>query len=676
MQTKEPQTKWIAANALLRTMLFILYYLFLIAVGIGIVCLFTFASRAVIENVKFSSGGIWIYIFMTFMWLFAGMFVLFFIKPLFKFTHHSDEGRVRITRNNCPALFNMLENVAKESGCELPKRIYLTAQVGASANFDTSFWKLFMPSSRELEIGLGLFEVMNQMEIKGILAHELNHFKQKETKVSNWVWMANAILYDLVYEEDFWDRWLKMLCQSSVWILAFIGLFLDLITGSFRQAGRELYMFTQKGFYKLSRSMEYNADKAGYACAGKEAYISMLCKYAIQARYQEEYNEFLRLLIDEEGKSINDYMKGATIASQCLEQHYRHGADYTHLMKTHSLPRLAKSRIQFKDPWASHPEIDERIAQINAYPSISIDTGNLKKAWELVPEEVVRQVSEKYTSQIYASVPQDLPKMKEEEFKSWIENKINLFYMAKPLEPYFERQLNQFDITTFEHTTESPFTKANEQLLAEQEQAIEDNCLLMDFELNKLDIDRIYYNGKGYRREDKQLYTEHENYLQSLERQATAIDRKIFAYLMSKASTTEQEQLQTAYKHLFEATKIHNRHTCNQWTTYKIYVTNWLHQFPDPDLDRTKELAAIVQEYEANLRYSIDETDTGLFPPETAQQLKDYAKTEHNPQFSLQPEAINEMFYMTDVLRKAARNLYYSSRKQICDIAYKYLSLQ
>ena len=78
-----------------------------------------------------------------------------------------------------------------------------------------TFGVFFFPIKKNLEIGLGLSDGTSVEEVKSIIAHEFGHFSQNSMKVGSTVYVTNTVLHDLIYAEDFWDRFVDKWCLSD-----------------------------------------------------------------------------------------------------------------------------------------------------------------------------------------------------------------------------------------------------------------------------------------------------------------------------------------------------------------------------------------------------------------------------------------------------------------------------
>ena len=159
---------------LFRILLFIIYYLVHIALGIGLFIgafLFNkFSFWAVTSADSFNVRALLFVIILNIaVWIIAGLVGFYLIKPLFKFTKSKNPQRLEVTEKECPQLFQMIRETAKATNCKMPKHVYLSPDVNACVFYNTSFWSIFLPVRKNLEIGLGLFDGLNVSELQSNL---------------------------------------------------------------------------------------------------------------------------------------------------------------------------------------------------------------------------------------------------------------------------------------------------------------------------------------------------------------------------------------------------------------------------------------------------------------------------------------------------------------------------
>jgi Zn-dependent protease with chaperone function len=218
------------------------------------------------------------------------LFLLFvyMLKNLFRWGKKEKTDHVEIFGDEHPKLFDFIYRVCDETGAPYPKRVFVNYEVNAMAFSDgNSFWHLFIPTDKNLLIGLGLVNAVNLTEFKALLAHEFGHFSQKSTKLGAYVYTAIGILDQIVYCRDFIDRFIEGWCNlrnaaalpgwvvwGALWLLrrVLIGM-------------RYVIFFFHRG---LSRQMEFNADLVAVSVTGSDAPVHLLfrCGFADQCLNQ------------------------------------------------------------------------------------------------------------------------------------------------------------------------------------------------------------------------------------------------------------------------------------------------------------------------------------------------------------------------------------------------------
>lgn len=121
-----------------------------------------------------------------------GFFILYFLFKFIFTSNKVDRSHLqRITREEQPDLFLLLDDIVSKVGTTFPKNVYLSSEVNASVFYDSSFWSMFLPIRKNLQIGLGLVNSVTHDELKAILSHEFGHFSQRTMKVGSYVYNVN-----------------------------------------------------------------------------------------------------------------------------------------------------------------------------------------------------------------------------------------------------------------------------------------------------------------------------------------------------------------------------------------------------------------------------------------------------------------------------------------------------
>ena len=151
----------------------------------GIILMVTFPSLiAIVLGIGLGSMGI--------------LILIFLLKFIFK-SHKIDRSHLyEIKKDKEPEIFNLIEEIVNKVGTSLPKKVYLSTDVNAAVFYDSSFWSMFIPIKKNLQIGLGLVNTVTKTELKAILAHEFGHFSQKTMKVGSFVYNVNRVIFNMI----------------------------------------------------------------------------------------------------------------------------------------------------------------------------------------------------------------------------------------------------------------------------------------------------------------------------------------------------------------------------------------------------------------------------------------------------------------------------------------------
>src|SRR5262249_18853569 len=134
-------------------------------------------------------------------------------------------------------------------------------------------------SRKNLEIGLGLVNVLSLGELKAVLAHEFGHFAQRTMAVGRWVYIAQQIAGHIVARRDALDAFLARLSRVDIRI-AWIGLLMPIIVWSVRSLVDLVFRIVVLAQRARSREMEFQADLVAVSTTGSDALIHALHKLA------------------------------------------------------------------------------------------------------------------------------------------------------------------------------------------------------------------------------------------------------------------------------------------------------------------------------------------------------------------------------------------------------------
>ncbi len=315
---------------------------------------------------------------------FASLFLgIFMIKAFFFVQTKYDVQDREVKPEDEPLLFDFLHKLADETGAPRPHKVYLSNRVNASVFYDLSFLNLFFPSKKNLEIGLGLINVLNLGEFKAVLAHEYGHFAQRSMLIGRWVYIANQIASTIITKRDALDSLLRGLSSIDIRI-SWIGWILSLIVWSIRSLVELIFRVVVLSQRALSREMEFQADLVAVSVTGSDALIHALHKLqAADAALSNAMQAVSRQL--EQEKAIEDLY---SIQSNAIQKtaYILNDESYG---KSPSVPeedpetfRVFSNKIaQPPQMWSTHPPDQEREANAKRhYIKGLIDD---RSAWDL-----------------------------------------------------------------------------------------------------------------------------------------------------------------------------------------------------------------------------------------------------------------------------------------------------
>src|SRR5215831_15114844 len=105
----------------------------------------------------------------------GAMIFIFLIKFMFAVSKTDQSRNTEITEEQQPQLFVFIKQITVDTNTQFPKKIFLSPEVNACVFYDSSFWSMFFPVKKNLQIGLGIVNVLTVSEFKAVLAHEFGH---------------------------------------------------------------------------------------------------------------------------------------------------------------------------------------------------------------------------------------------------------------------------------------------------------------------------------------------------------------------------------------------------------------------------------------------------------------------------------------------------------------------
>lgn len=325
--------------------------------------------------------------------------VFFLIKFIFATSKNEDPARIRIYEEDQPQLFAFLRQLAKDTHTKFPKKIFISPGVNACVFYNSSFWSMFFPVRKNLEIGLGLVNSINLSEFKAIMAHEFGHFSQQSMKLGSFTYNVNRIIYNMLFQNDGYTKFLNGWGQVH-WILSLFASITVAIATAIQNILKSVYTLINKHYMGLSRQMEYNADAIAASVAGGNNLVSSLYRFDL---CDSSFNTALN--------KADEFLKENKISGNIYTDHrnvFEFLAAEFSVPVVNGLPQVSdgfmesfgKSRINYKDQWASHPTTQERAVEL---AKLNLDVApDTQPAWVIFSNTQQLQVST--TKHIYRDI--------------------------------------------------------------------------------------------------------------------------------------------------------------------------------------------------------------------------------------------------------------------------------
>lgn len=434
-----------------------------------------------------------------------GLFIFIFLfKFIFKSNKVDRSHLVEIYKTDEPKLFRFIEEIVNEAGTDFPKKVYLSAEVNASVFYDSSFWSMFLPIRKNLQIGIGLVNASTEEEIKGILAHEFGHFSQKSMKVGSYVYYVNQIIYNMLFDNDSYQKMVRGWSSISGLFSFFMMIGVKIIQGIQFILGKN-YEYININYLALSREMEFHADEVAATIAGSLPLKESLLRSDFSDHAFNTVLSFYSGKIGENVRSQNIYKEHRFVLHFLAHENQLTIANQLPQLSLSEINKYNKSRLNIKNQWASHPSVEDRIEALDKLNSVKPHYSG-KPAILLFanPEKTERRLTNKlFSSVTYQEKPTELElESFEREYTEFFNNNrfpniYNGYYDNKnPLDFDIENVASYSDGSSY--ALEKLFNKDRVEQVYELIGLENDKQLLSDIAAKKIQIQSFDYDGKKY----------------------------------------------------------------------------------------------------------------------------------------------------------------------------------
>ncbi|MFN6945433.1 MAG: M48 family metalloprotease [Cytophagaceae bacterium] len=554
-------------KAIISINLFILIYLLMLvfAVGLTVLCVYggimLIAIRPMFITIALGIG-----------LASLGILVLFFLlKFIFK-SHKVDRSHlIEIRKADEPKLFSLIDEIVKKVGTNFPKKVYLSSDVNAAVFYDSSFWSMFFPIKKNLQIGLGLVNTVSKLELTAILSHEFGHFSQKTMKVGSYVYNVNQVIFNLLFDNESYDNLIQRWANASGYFSVFVVIAVKIIEG-IKWVLKQMYGLVNKSYMGLSREMEFHADEIAANVTGYEPLKSSLLRLPLADHSFSSVLLFYERKIAENQKSENIFRDHLFVTNFLAQDNNIEIKDNLPQISDSELNKFNKSKLVVKDQWASHPSTEDRITMLEktGLSSLSIDNESANSLFADIERTQREFTSKMFKEVVYSGECSAIPfelfqsDFKNEFFEStfpkvyngYYDNKNPLIFNTQSVEQYSDDI--ELEELFSENKVELVYTALSLQSDIEAIKQISDKTL----GVKTFDYDGIKYGKKDC----KDLLQKLELDLKNLNEQIKLNDKRIFRFFSAIESDTKNNSvLENLYNQFFDYDKEFD-------SKYDIYV--------------------------------------------------------------------------------------------------------
>ncbi|WP_293302971.1 M48 family metalloprotease [Pedobacter sp. UBA4863] len=527
--------KKMTGKAVFAIILFIITYIILLSLAIGMTVLCVMGGIAFIAAKPMA-----ITIGLGVGLASLGFFILVFLfKFLFK-QHKVDRSHlVEISELEEPKLFSFIKEVVNEVQTDFPKRVYLSGDVNACVFYDSNFWSMIFPIRKNLQIGLGLVNTISEQEFKAILAHEFGHFSQRSMKVGSYVYNVNQVIFNMLYDNESFDSMIQKWANISGYFSIFVSIAVKIIQG-IQWVLKKMYAFINIRYMALSREMEFHADEIAANVAGYLPLKESLLRMDLADHSYNAVLGYYDAKIPDNIKSENIYKEQGFVMNFLAAQNNLSFKNNLPIVSELDLSKYNKSKLTFKNQWASHPTIEERI---RALELTNIHKTEVEKPAILLFENE-EKIQEEITEKMFSTVTyaENTTSLDFEKFKADYSQTFNKNSFPTEYNSYYDNKNPiEFDVNNIvdfnvSETMDMLFCKEKIDTVYDFIAFENDKNLLINIANKEYDIKSFDYDGQKYKSTEAQnLIPKIETEQNSIRERIKEHDLKIYKFFYNEA---------------------------------------------------------------------------------------------------------------------------------------------
>jgi Zn-dependent protease with chaperone function len=534
--------------------LFIATYVVLVIAGLAVAALCVLAAYLIVSTVL----NLWLIMLSVGLVVMAVLIIFFLFKFVIKKTSVDRSGMTEIKRDEHPLLFEFIARVASETRTPLPRKVFISSDVNAYVFYDSTFWSMFLPIRKNLNIGLGLVNCVSLSEFKAILAHEFGHFSQRSMKLNSYVYHVNHIIHNMLFDNKGYGETLQGFADLNGVFSLVAGMTVGVVR-AIQFALEKVYGIVSRRSMALSRQMEFHADAVAASVSGSTPLVRALYRleYA-ESCYQQVLHLYNRW-ISENRQGLNLYAHHTSVMTDLasdLKLRMEHGVVQVGVA---DVRKHHRTRVVVKNQWASHPSNEDREAHLL---SLGVDAAEVHdSAWLLFSDSAkLQQMS---TAALYSQVKfQQTPELIDGDTFRSITRERSTKYSFHPayMGFYDNRDITPFDPDELLKSLSSDHRSLAE-ILTSEVLSLQTVLTGLDADIEILvaigsrdsEINTFDFDGKKYAQADSAALLETlRNEKEFLTNRLEKVDQEIFILYYNHASKAGRaNEAITAYKEMF-----------------------------------------------------------------------------------------------------------------------------
>ncbi len=488
---------------------------------------------------------------------FGLLIFIFLIKFIFK-SHKVDYSNlIEIHRKDEPKLFKMLDELTQQIGTDFPKKVFISSDVNAGVFYNSSFWSMFFPIKKNLQIGLGLVNTTSKEELKAILSHEFGHFSQKSMKTGSYVYNVNQVIFNMLYENQSFEKLAQRWTNTTSYIGVFVVLAFNLIQG-IQWILQKFYEIINKNYLALSREMEFHADEIAAHVTGYEPLMNSLLRMELADSAYNSVITFYNERIENGIVSKNIFKEQLFVMNFLAKEDELDIIDGFPKVTLDDLNKYNKSKLNIKDQWASHPSIKDRIEHLkktnlksghNKMSAANQLFSNIVKTQERVTKKMFKDIKTQEKQ-----ITLEFDEFKKDFVESYLNNSFSKIYNGY----YNDKNPTQIDLSQSyndgdNYKIEELFSNEKVDLVYTRIALKNDIDTLKLISKKEIKVKTFDYDSVKYKRKDSQKLQEKLiKELEEINHKLKENDLKIYKYFKQKERQRNKNKLVNLYNTFLE----------------------------------------------------------------------------------------------------------------------------